>query len=209
MTERPSVPISDLVTGTTQVAFELHITGGIRAARRGDPGTVWSWFPIFRNEQPAELEPVHIGAIAALARALSLDLFGGDELSGLDTRLISRSWTSLDGAHSGGLKPEQLWGAIAWNADQDGDARYAVLARNIAFSLHASGIRLRDASDRYHDQLMAAIDRKVPPGQRFSNIPMHDLRLAFHSVLSELASARDYLAAALGLGLAHRRRSTQ
>ncbi len=67
----------------------------------------------------------------------------------------------------------------------------------MAFSLRAAGIRLRDASDHYRDQLLSAIADKRTPGLRFSNIPLSDLQLAFHSVLSELASARDYLAALL------------
>jgi hypothetical protein len=192
---------SSLFPAVTQVAFELHITGGIRALRRGGPGFAWSWFPMFRNGQLAELDPRSTAAIASLSQSLGLELFGLDELSGLETPMLARSWRSLDGSDNGGLQPPELWGAIAFNAEEDGDERYAALARNIAFSIHAAGIRLRDASDRYHDQLMAAIDRKAEPGKRFSNIPMRDLQLAFHSVLSELASARDYLATALAFEL--------
>lgn len=168
---------------------------------RGEAGNYWSWFPILRNGEAGELDHRPIAAIAELSQTLKLELFGSDELSGMGTPMLSRSWRSLDGPHRSGNQPAELWGAIAFNAEQDGDARYANLARNIAFSLHAAGIRLRDASDQYHDQLLAAIDRKVSPGKRFANIPMMDLQLAFHSVLSELASARDYLAAALAYKL--------
>jgi hypothetical protein len=95
------------------------------------------------------------------------------------------------------MQPADLWSAIAGTADEAGDGDYATLARHISFSLHAAGIRLRDASDGYRAQLINAIHEGQEAGRRFSNIPMRDLQLAFHSVLSELASARDYLAAAL------------
>lgn len=202
MPTRPANPIiGDIVLGQTLVAFDLHISGGVRATRRGDAGINWSFFPILSNGKAGELEPRPIAAIAGLSRSLGLELFGADELSSVGTPMLSRSWRSLDGPDRGGPQPAELWGAIAFNAEQDGDARYANLARNIAFSLRAAGIRLRDASDHYHNQLMAAIDRKEKPGNRFSNIPMMDLKLAFHSVLSELASARDYLAAILAYKL--------
>ncbi len=95
------------------------------------------------------------------------------------------------------MQPADTWGAIARNADRAGDQTYAMLARNISYSLHAAGIRLRDASDCYNTQLIAAVHEKRKPGSRFSNPPIKDLHLSFHSVLSELSSARDYLAASL------------
>ena len=95
------------------------------------------------------------------------------------------------------MRHADIWRAIARNADKAGDVPYSLLARHMSFSLNAAGIRLRDASDDYRAQLVAAIQAGQKAGCRFSNIPMKDLQLAFHSVLSELASARDYLAAAL------------
>jgi hypothetical protein len=202
MAVRPTNPIiGNIVRSTTQVAFELHVSGGIRALRRGQAGYSWNWFPILRDGQLGELDPRPISAIADICTTHGLELFGLDELSGMGTPMISRSWRSLNGPDRGEVQPAELWGVIAFNADQDGDARYANLARNIAFSLQAASIRLRDASDHYNDQLMAAVARKERAGHRFSNIPMMDLKLAFHSVLSELASARDYLAAVLAYEL--------
>jgi hypothetical protein len=159
---------------------------------------MWSWFPVLRAGHPTALHPTSINNLHALAKAIEAELFGGDEISGMNTPLLSRSWTPLNGpTEKGKFQPAVLWGAIAANADKAGDKKYANLARHIAFSLRAAGIRLRDASDHHHNQLMAAIASKRPVGERFMNIPMEDLHLAFHSVLSELASARDYLAAAL------------
>jgi hypothetical protein len=47
---------------------------------------------------------------------------------------------------------------------------------------------------KYHLQLVSSLHNKRVLG-RFQNIQRIDLHLAFHSVLTELASARDYLAA--------------
>jgi hypothetical protein len=48
---------------------------------------------------------------------------------------------------------------------------------------------------------MAAFAEGRSAGSRFNNLPLSDLQLAFHSVLSELASARDYLAKTLAISL--------
>lgn len=189
-TFRPSV---------TQSIAELHITGGVRAIHEGDRH--WSWFPVLTNKGAQQLKPMPIQQVAGLANLVGLQLFGGDQQSGLEGPLVSRVWTPLDGPNSGGLQPADLWRAIAGNADRAGDAAYAGLARHIAYSLTAAGIRLRDASDAYNAQLLAAIEGGRESGSRFANIPMYDLELAFHSVFSELASARDYLAASLALKL--------
>lgn len=185
--------------GTIQVIAELHITGGARAVQRPDRN--WAWYPILDDTQIRKLDAKPIQHVEALASALNIELFGGDQLSGLEGPLVSRVWTPLHGPHRGGLQPADLWRAIARNAENAGDTPYATLARHIAYSLTAAGIRLRDASDCYHAQLMAAIHSSTKSGSRFANIPMQDLELAFHSVLSELASARDYLAALIAAKL--------
>lgn len=197
-TDQIPIPITGLKRGTTQSAYELHITGGIRAVLNN---RLWSWFPVLEASKLGRLRPLPINKVAELAKDIGAELFGGDQLSGMETSLVSRAWTPLDGPHDGGLQPADLWRAIAGNAESAGDKKYASFAQHIAFSLSAAGIRLRDASDHYRDQLHAAIEEKRLPGKRFSNIPIYDLQLAFHSVLSELASARDYLAAAIAAKL--------
>ena len=196
MTRPPTViPGETFRRGTTQSIAELHITGGIRAVQHGH--RLWVWHPVLVDGAMRQIAPMPIDRIDRLARNVGLQLFGGDDQSGLETPLITRVWTPLDGPSDGSLQPADVWGAIAGNADDAGDTAYATLARHISFSLTAAGIRLRDASEGYQAQLMGALHDKREPGMRFSSIPMRDLQLAFHSVLSELASARDYLAAVL------------
>ncbi len=179
----------------TQTTAELHITGGVRAVEQHDRH--WSWYPILIGGSVKQLSPLPIQRVASLADAVGLTLFGGDQQSGLEGPLVSRVWTPLNGANSGGLQPADVWRAIAGNAHKAGDTDYALLARHLSYSLTAAGIRLRDTSDDHHAQLTAAIERREKSGARFANIPLQNLQLAFHSVLSELASARDYIAASL------------
>ena len=157
--------------------------------------------PVLVGGEAKALAPQPINRISSLANEIGGTLFGGDQISEINTPLPSRAWTSLPQNSDGKMSPADRWSAISGNADKAGDERYSTAASHIAHSLRAAGIRLRDASDGYHSQLMAAIEGGRAPGKRFSNIPMRDIQLAFHSVLSELASARDYLASALGCQL--------
>jgi hypothetical protein len=86
------------------------------------------------------------------------------------------------------------WGMISSQARIADDRDYGKLASNVAVSLRAAGLQLRNASDEYHKQLLAALTSGQGVNRRFQNIATDDLHLAFHSVLTEMASARDYLA---------------
>lgn len=186
------IPEESFKQDTTQGIVELHLTGGVRAIEDGNRR--WIWHPVLSGGTVQALEALPINRIDQHAGRVGLLLFGGDQQSGLEGSLVSRSWTPLNGAHDGTLQPADLWGAIAGNADKAGDEAYARVARYISFTLHAAGIRLRDASDGYRAQLLHAVEMNCQHGRRYANIPMRDIQLAFHSVLSELASARDYLA---------------
>lgn len=198
-TKREPRRAMNLRVGTVQMVTELHLTGGLRAPMQGDK--LWSLGPVLDGRTIRQLAPRPIQQVAAIATGVGGTLFGGDEMTGMGTPLLSRVWTPLDGPGPGKPQPADKWGAIAGNAGDAGDEAYAELAGHIAFSLTAAGIRLRDASDHHHDQLMAALAEGKSSGNRFTNIPVSDLQLAFHSVLSELASARDYLAKMLAVAL--------
>lgn len=179
----------------TKATHDLHITGGVRAGWAGDH--LWRWFPTFTDGRVGRLQPLPIQVVDQLATDLGAKLFGSDNISNLDGPMISRVWRPLDGPDGGGLMASDKWRLIYAQAEKNGNTKYAGFAANLAFSLTATGIRLRDASDHYHDQLLAALHEHRKAGERFANIPMKDLQLAFHSILSELGSARDYLAAAI------------
>ena len=201
MTETTQEPrrATGLRMSTVKVATELHLTGGLRAPMQGDK--LWSLGPVLNGRTIVQLTPRPIQNVVAIAAGIGGTLFGGEEVTGMETPLVSRVWTPLDGPGSGKPQPAAKWGAIAGNAADAGANAYAELAGHVAFSLTAAGIRLRDASDHHHHQLMAALAEGRSSGKRFTNIPVYDLRLAFHSVLSELASARDYLSKMLAIAL--------
>jgi hypothetical protein len=198
-TTREPHRVTNFRIDTVQMVTELHLTGGLHAPMQGDK--LWSLGPVLVGRTVSQLTPMPIQHVAAIATNIGGTLFGGDEMTGMGTPLLSRVWTPLDGPGSGKPQPADKWGAIAGNAANDGAEIYSELAGHIAFSLTAAGIRLRDASDQHHYQLMAALAEGKSSGNRFTNIPVSDLQLAFHSVLSELASVRDYLAKTLAIAL--------
>ncbi|TVV74693.1 hypothetical protein [Sphingomonas solaris] len=149
------------------------------------------------------LQPVPLDQLRILVARLGQRVIGGDSIVLPDDPLPARMWTPLGGA--GVVLPAPLmWGSIATAAGKAGDNGFARLARHIGFSAQAAGIRLRDASDQYHGQLHQAIQEGTKVGHRYSNLQAFDLHLAFHSLASEMSSARDYLATAFSerLGLA-------
>ncbi|MFC3532314.1 hypothetical protein ACFOLG_08960 [Vogesella facilis] len=178
---------SNTVLGTDN----LHFTGGIRGYRAEEG---WRIGPIVHAGQPALLGPVPDTQVQTLAGLLGVRVFGADEILLDDPHLPSRIWRPLVGLPKGGVLPADSWGAIASAARTAGDNEYASLSKNLAVSLRAADIRLRDVSDEYHRQLRAAIFRGQTPSTWFKNIALSDLHLAIHSLLAEMAAARDYLA---------------
>lgn len=189
------IPRETFKISSTRSTSELHISGGLRALEQAP--RLWSLGPLLSKGKQVALKPMAIQQIDQAAKDAGQYLFGGDQVSGLGTPLVSRMWTPLNGPTTEGLQTSDLWAGIAGNASDAGNETYAMLARNIAYSLRAAGIRLRDASDGFHNQLIAALQERAVDGRRFTNVAATDIHLAFHSVLSELASARDYLAATL------------
>jgi len=187
----PTLHGRDLKRGATTGTDELHFTGGLRGIRNGDG---WIIVPVIRGGNIQGLGPVQDADIQKVTRQIGCVTFGADEINFLDPNLPARMWRPFIGQTSSQHLPADRWGAISFAAREDGNASYADNARNVDISLRAAGIRLRDASDQYHRQLKAALMRKQPSNLRFTNMALKDLHLAFHSLLSEMASARDYLA---------------
>jgi hypothetical protein len=194
MTELPvpsSIPITDLKVGTTVVRDELHFTGGLRALRiQGG----WSIGPVLRDGRLQFAGTFGEENIAGVGRTAGALLFGADEISGTDPILPIRIWKPLLGPPLLKHDASDTWGMIASSARMADDAGYARLASNLSVSLRAASLPLRNASDEYSKQLRSALVSGQKVGLRFSNVPMIDLHLAFHSVAAEMASARDYLA---------------
>ena len=93
-----------------------------------------------------------------------------------------------------GLGAADSWATIGHQAAKAGDTRYAEAASYVCANLRAVGLRLRDVSNGYHDQLNWALAEKRAAGTWFSNAALQDLYADFHSLASELSSARDHVA---------------
>jgi hypothetical protein len=191
LSEPQPIPITGLVRGTTVVREELHFTGGVRALQGNDG---WQVGPLLREGTIHAVGSILDQQIGGLGHAMGLTLFGANRISGFDKPLPTRIWTPLLGPPPLKHSASDSWGMISLQARMAGDGDYGGLASNVSVSLRAAGLQLRNASDEYHKQLLAALTSGRSIGTRFRNAPMDDLHLAFHSVLTEMASARDYLA---------------
>lgn len=184
-------PITGLTRSEVSVTDILHFTGGLRAVR-GDGG--WQLGPLLRDGTISAARGIPEDQIRGLGQTMGLVLFGADEMVPVDPHLPARIWTPLLGPPRLRHAANDTWAMISSTARDAGDEGYAKLARNLSVSLRAAGLQLRNASDEYGRQLEAALAGGRRVGGRFTNLPMVELHLAFHSVLSEMASARDYLA---------------
>lgn len=91
------IPEESFKQDTTQGIVELHLTGGVRAIEDGNRR--WIWHPVLSGGTVQALEALPINRIDQHAGRVGLLLFGGDQQSGLEGSLVSRSWTPLNGAH--------------------------------------------------------------------------------------------------------------
>lgn len=106
---------------------------------------------------------------------------------------IMHVWEHGQRDQKNGLDAAASWAAIAQSAELAGDSEYANCARYISVCLHVSWLRLRDISDRYFQQLKWALAENSKSEVWFSNIALLELSGDFHSLASELSSARDHL----------------
>ena len=189
-TDHP-IYVTGFTRGTIAVREELHFTGGVRASKVGER---WALVPLLREGGIRAIEGIPDERVSDLGRAMGLTLLGVDRISGFDTPLPARIRTPLLGPPRLIHAASDTWGMIASQARIAGDGVFGRLASNVAVSLRAAALQLRNASDEYHKQLLAALTSDKNINKRFQNVPMDDLHLALHSVLTEMASARDYLA---------------
>lgn len=129
-------------------------------------------------------------------RSIGLDLIGYERISSTE-RQDHPMWHLLDPNRRdpGPLgDPLDQWSAIGNIAHMKGKPDIGATAKHIAFSLRTSAIRLRDISREYAFQTRIAVREAKPNGHRFANVEIFDLFVALHSFLTEMCSARDYLA---------------
>jgi hypothetical protein len=187
------VEISDVKIGKSYVTEEVHFSGGLKGKLTH---LGWALFPVSDDEN----------SDAIVFRTPKDHLDFATEKCGL--RYLGTCMKYLSGTNSppmevwefgardpqNGLGAADSWGTIGHQAAKAGDTRYAEAASYVRANLTAAGLRLRDVSNGYNDQLNWALAEKRAPGTWFSNAALQDLYADFHALASELSSARDHIA---------------
>lgn len=172
---------------------EVHFTGGLRGIQTVNG---WALFPISENTDLNALEfktrEIHY---RFATQECGLRYIGTcvQYRNGANSPPMD-IWEPGDRDPSNDLNAADSWGAISDNARLTGDTVYADCASYVSVCLKVAGLRLRDVSNKYHDQLNWALLERKKSGTWFSNIALLELYADFHSLVSELSSTRDYLA---------------
>lgn len=169
----------------------LHLFGGLRAGTHQDEFLV-----IYPTRTAGELEIRDITDTRdyrSAIRRVGLDLIGHDSISN-QGRFHLADWHLFEPEAPGLASPLVKWPQIAFSAHKLGDAEATEMARDVAFALRTSSLRLRDICHAYARQNDYAVLKKIAPGTKFSNVESFDLYMALHAFLTEASSARDYLA---------------
>lgn len=194
------------LTGTSPYSLDVHLSHGLRGILGTDGQPQKSderrfvLYPIVSTDVGNSIGPYLLPQIRALTSPHGLAILGVDSIDASNSILRTRIWHPVS-VTTGAQSAADLWSNVTQNHADDTDPREVSLSRYISFSFRAAGVRICDASDQYHKQLRAAVSEKSKDGKRFSNIPMLDLAIAIHAALSEIGSARDYLATWIALKL--------
>lgn len=195
------IDVSILKAGKSYATEEIHFTGGLRGA---PTNLGWALFPTSDDpHSDALIFDTPKAHLDFAIRECRIRFIGTCVKYRSDTKSPPMDvWEFGARDPANGLGAADSWGTIAHQAALAGDTQYAETASYVSASLTVAGLRLRDVSNGYHDQLSWALAEKRPPGDWFSNAALQDLYADFHSLTSELSSARDYLAkiAAIHIG---------
>lgn len=185
--------MTDLKIGKSYATEEVYFSGGLRGfpTNRG-----WALYPV--SDDPNCDALVFQGPQAHLRFATQecgLRFIGTCVRYQVETDSPPMDvWEPGKRDPSNNLNAADSWSAVGHQAETAGDNEYANCAAHISVSLKLAGLRLRDVSRKYHDQLRWALRAQKKPGTWFSNAALLDLYADCHSLVSELSSARDHFA---------------
>lgn len=188
-----AIEVTDLKIGKSYATEEVYFSGGLRGSRttRG-----WALYPV--SEDPNSDALVFQNPQAHLRFATQecgLRFIGTCVRYQMDADSPPMDvWEPGKRDPSNDLNAADSWSAIGHQAEMAGESGYANCAKYLSVSLQLAGLRLRDVSREYHDQLRWALRAREKPGTWFSNAALLDLYADCHSLVSELSSARDHLA---------------
>ena len=188
------IEITDVTEGEpSYVTEEVHFTGGLRGAYTNFG---WALFPVSDDKDSDAIVFKTSQAHSDFAtKECGLRYMGACiKYRTKESSPPMDVWEFGARDPQNGLGAADSWSTIGQRAAIAGDAQYAETATCVGLSLKAASLRLRDVSNGYHDQLRWALAEKRTPGGWFSNAALQDVYADFHSLASELFSARDYLA---------------
>lgn len=186
------IEATDIKVSTSRCYETCYFTGGLFAQPTENGSLLLA--PTGLNEQGLRGYVASCADIHNLIALCGNTLVGVNRAVGSEGSVPNETWLPNVSLSDKGLQAAESWGAISYQAHCNNDASYAAVARYLSITMHAAGFRLRDVARAHHNQLRWAILEKKKPGSLFSNVAMTDLYLAFHSLASELCSARDHLA---------------
>lgn len=185
--------VTVLETGTSYFHEEVYFSGGLRGA---PTNLGWALYPISSDPNSNVLEFQSPQAHLHFATQEC-----GLHFIGTCIRYAKNSdappmdvWEYGKRDSSNNLNAADSWSAVGYQAQMAGDHEYATCAKALSVSLKIAGLRLRDISRKYHDQLRWALRDGKKVGTWFSNAALLELYADCHSLASELSSARDHLA---------------
>lgn len=191
MNEPKAYPATDVRFGVTHSSEVLFLTGGLLAHPQA-PGTLLLG-PVRHEGRIVYVGPndaVEVFKIAAEAGAY----FVGSNRTYLSSPERCEIWQPNPGSKSFVEQSSDAWSGIAHAASVAGDTAYSDLSRYLSISMSSAALRLREVSQRHHEQLVWSLQAGRKSGSRFANAALDELYLAIHSLVAEMCSARDYLA---------------
>jgi hypothetical protein len=185
----PEVKIEKL--SSVRSTQTLYFVGGLlgQETKRG-----WTLFPVSGDETEDVLLLGSLANFEAAVEELGLTYVGTEQRISSETDSPTIRFWEPGRRDTNGLNAADAWAGVANGADKAGDASYSNFATYISACLRVAGLRLRGISEGYHDQLRWALRAQTAAGRGFSNVAVLDIHADIHSLLSELASARDHLA---------------
>lgn len=187
------IEVSDLKIGKSYATEEIHFSGGLKGA---PTNLGWALFPVSDDkDSDAIVFKTLKDHLEFATRQCGLRYLGTciRYVSGTNSPPMD-VWEFGARAPQNGLGAADSWATIGFQAAKAHDTRYAEAASYVCANLRAAELRLRDVSNGYHEQLNWALAEKRAPGSWFSNAALLDLYADFHSLASELSSARDHVA---------------
>lgn len=191
------IEIKNLEFGKSHATAEIHFSGGIRGFPTNQG---WALFPVAGSEDLNALVFQSYELHYAFAtNECGLHFIGKCIHYNIDKNSPPMDVWELGSCDSNNLNAADSWAAISNQATIANDNEYALSAASVSVCLRVAGLRLRDISNEYHSQLKWALLENRKSGNWFSNAALLELYADFHSLLTELVSARDHLAKIAGV----------